>query len=221
LTPVADTGAPLHADLPAQERLHLFSDEIQKQLPEKGFELSNEQESHIKQAIQSYWRINAKVELEGNRLNHAYGKMGAEQHLPRFPGDTATQHDAYVSAGITPARGAWGYFANSKATLTPDLVEKEKYYVAVQTLYLPEWNTNWKELKEWYKHRKVIVVNPENGKVIVCVIGDAGPAKYTGKHFGGSPETMHYLDIVDKDRVVLLFVDDPENAISLGPVEYN
>ncbi len=65
-------------------------------------------------------------------------------------------------------------------------------------------------LREWYKYRKVLVVNPDNGKTIVAVIADAGPAAFTGKHFGGSPEVMAYLGFnvgMQKGPVVLFFVD--------------
>ena len=144
--------------------------------------------------------------------------------MPRFPGDSVSQHEkTEQTAGITPGRGAWGYFAPSKEAVTEDIVAKEKYYVAVQTLYLPDWNSNWVELKEWYKYRKVIVTNTENGKTIVCDIADSGPANWTGKQFGGSPEVMTYLGLrtgMQKGTVIMMFVNDPENEIPLGPVSY-
>jgi len=144
--------------------------------------------------------------------------------LPRYPGDTVSQHDEYQKSGITPGLGSWGYFARSKSELTEDLEQKEKYYVAVQTLYLSDWPTRFKYLRDWYKYRKVVVVNPINGKSVVAVIADAGPASWTGKHFGGSPEVMAYLGLnvgMQKGPVVLYFVDDPEDEVSLGPLEYN
>jgi hypothetical protein len=193
-------------------------------LPQKIAPLSSDQELKISGIIKKVLGINAYSELEGNKLNHSYGLIGAEQHLPRFPGDSVEQHDEYQRSGITPGLGAWGYFANSKSNLTYDLIEKEKYYVAVQTLYLQDWNTNFEYLRDWYKHRKVIVINPVNGKAVVAVIADAGPAEWTGKHFGGSPEVMAQLKLnvgMQKGPVVLYFVDDPEDKVSLGPINYN
>ena len=100
---------------------------------------------------------------------------------------------------------------------------REKYYVAVQTLYLPDWHKRWNYLKDWYKYRKVIVVNPENGAGVVAVVGDSGPASWTGKHFGGSPEVMNVLGgpKYRAGRVLLFFVDDAENKVPLGPVDYS
>lgn len=186
--------------------------------------LSEGEETETARIIHELFGLHTSATLEGNHLNTSYGLIGAEQHLPRFPGDTVSQHDALQAAGITPGRGAWGYFASSKSELTPDLVLKEKYYVAVQTLYLPDWSTRLAYLRDWYKHRKVVVLNPRNGHAVVAVIADSGPAAWTGKHFGGSPEVMDYLRSKDgrqKGPVVLFFVDDPDNRVPLGPLEYN
>ena len=158
-------------------------------------------------------------------LNTIYGKIGAEQHLRRYPGDTLSQHGSTEdqAEGMAPGLGAWGYFAPSKEELTEDLIETEKWYAVVQTLYLPDWNTRQPHLKNWYKHRKVMIVNTENGNAVVAAIADSGPAAFTGKHFGGSPEVMDYLGgpRYKKGPVLLFFVDDPENEIPLGPVDYS
>lgn len=211
------------ATLSKQAREEQFSKELLPLLPNSPSQLG-EKEEKIVTLINKYWGIHATATYEGQQLNHSFGLIGAEQHLPRYPGDILTNTDQYPESGITPATGAWSYFAHSKQELTSEDIEREKYYVAVQTLYLPEWNTNTVYLKNWYKYRKVLVINPKNGRTIVCDIADAGPAKFTGKHFGGSPEVMGYLDLnkgMKKGEVVLLFIDDSKTEIPLGPVEYN
>lgn len=184
--------------------------------------LTGEQEKEISHLLFKYFGIQAVPQLGSTRLNHTYGLIGAEQHLPRFPGDSIAQHDECQKSGITPGLGAWGYFVRSKSELTPEVIEMEKYYVAVQTLYLPDWPKRTRFLYNWYKYRKVVVVNPKNGKTVVAVVGDAGPAEWTGKHFGGSPEIMAYLGLnvgKQKGPVILYFVDDPEGKVPLGPLE--
>lgn len=193
-------------------------------LPSSVGPLTPKQEQTLSALFSEAYGITAVATLEGNHLNQTYGYMGAEQHLPRYPGDMASHHDEFTRSGITPARGAFGYFVQNRSELTQDIIRMEKYYVAVQTLYLPEWNMRWAELKEWYKFRKVLVVNPQNGKAVTAVIADAGPAAWTGKHFGGSPEVMAHLELNSgnqKGAVVLFFIDDRNNAITLGPVDYN
>jgi hypothetical protein len=185
--------------------------------------LPNE-EKQLSDFFHQLYGIHTSAELEGNRLNTDYGFIGAEQHLPRYPGDTAADHGFLPEKGLAPGRGAWGYFTDSKSSLTPDLVAREKYYVAVQTLYLSDWETRLPYLRDWYKFRKVLVVNPKNGKAVVADIADSGPAIWTGKQFGGSPEVMDYLESKDgrqRGPVVLFFVDDPGDKVPLGPLEYN
>lgn len=193
-------------------------------LPEKVRPLTNSEEKLLEQIFYNSMRIKVDANLEGEHLNTTYGLIGAEQHLVRYPGDKLVNHGngPELASGIAPGRGAWGYFSPSATQLTSDLVEKEKWYAVVQTLYLPDWNTRQPYLKNWYKYRKVLIVNTDNGKAVVAAVADSGPAAWTGKHFGGSPEVMNHLGGLKykKGPVLVFFVDDPQNKIALGPLEY-
>jgi hypothetical protein len=221
VTKVSSFNAPKLASLPLDQLQNLFTANIKAILPSSVHPLTPEEETSLTKLIESFWGIHASASLEGNHLNTSYGLIGAEQHLPRFPGDSLEKHENNQEAGITPGKGAWGYFAHSLGELSKDLKEKEKYYIAVQTLYLPDWQTRLPYLRDWYKYRKVLVVNPANGKVIVANVADAGPAQFTGKQFGGSPEVMDYLQMHDgaqKGPVLVFFIEDKNNTIPLGPV---
>ena len=221
--------------LPAVSRATRLREALKEILPEKVRPLTREEEKYLEQIFIELTGIPARATLEGEHLNTTYGRIGAEQHLRRYPGDINPNHapesdeyggddpDEILKEGMAPGLGAWGYFAPSKEKLTPHLVETEKWYAVVQTLYLPDWNTRVKYLRDWYKYRKVFIVTTENGRAVVAAIADSGPAAWTGKHYGGSPEVMDYLGgpRYKKGPVVLFFVDDPENKIPLGPVEYN
>ncbi len=188
---------------------HNFVKQIKTLLQDKNSLLPQE-ENVLAEALSKDFSLNLKVSLEGNRLNEIYGYMGAEQHLIRWKGDSLSQHGMHKS-GIAPLQGSFKDFDNE---------EQEKYYVAVQLHELPNWNKDWHKLKPWYRYRKVFVFNPENQKGVVAVIGDSGPSKFTGKTFGGSPELMEYLNMVDgkqKGKAIILFIDDPDNKIALGP----
>ncbi|MDA1316706.1 MAG: hypothetical protein O3B87_01625 [bacterium] len=201
-------------------------EELKAALPPEVTELNAEQEAQIAAIFKSYFGMNAQAQLYGKRLNRSYGLIGAEQHLARYSGDTMETHfqtaeeSQYASSGMAPGRGAWGWFAQSSA-LNQEDIEREKYYLAVQTFLAPGWDENPNELYAFFKYRKMLIVNPENGKAMVVVIGDAGPAPWTGKHLGGSPEVMSYLERQDgsaRGPVVYFFIDDPENTVPLGPI---
>lgn len=190
-------------------------DSFKSILPEKVGPLTRSQEKSLESIFQNMIGVNARATLEGEHLNTTYGYIGAEQNLMRYPGDNV--------ANMAPGRGAWGYFAATKNSMTGDDIEREKWYAVVQTLYLPDWNTRLPYLRDWYKYRKVLIVNTVNGNAVTADIADSGPAAWTGKQFGGSPEVMAALggDRYKKGAVIVFFVDDPENKVPLGPVDYN
>lgn len=183
--------------------------------------LDRDNELYMEQQLSDMLGFDVTAELDGHRLNHSIGIMGGEQHLRRFPSDSLDQHDAYRESGIAPNRGAFGWFTEG-GQLSDQAILREKYYFAVQTLYLPDWNSNHADLKPWYKFRKMIAINPVDQVAVVGVVGDAGPAQWVQKQFGGSPEVIREAKIWSKGargRVILLFVDDPEDTIPLGPIQ--
>ncbi len=200
-------------------------------LPNEVRPLTSDEEEKVVQVLSRDFGFTLAAELEGKRLNRSYGFIGQEQHLARYPGDTIATHfdppaggDAqkYASEGMAPGLGAWGYFAQSKEQFTEKDKMRETYYIAVQTFLAPGFLDHVKEYGDFFKYRKMLVVNPNNGNAIVAVIGDAGPGESTGKHLGGSPEVMRHLERVDgsfKGPVLYFFIDDPHDTIPLGPVQ--
>lgn len=212
------TSQPVENTLTVRQKLMTSLQDI---LPHQPAKLTTETASQVEKIIYENTNISVKAVLEGQTLNHQLGYIGFEQHLTRFPGDSLAQHDEIQEAGIAPGRGAFGFFAKDSGSFTTREYLREKYYCVVQTLYLDNWNQDHRFLKDWYAFRKMIVINPVNGLAVVCDIGDAGPADWTGKQFGGSPETMQALDLNKGPRkglIMMLFVDDPENKIPLGPI---
>jgi hypothetical protein len=198
------------------------ADEFLKLLRDKP-ELTAESEIMIEEAVKKYYSLTATFELDNNRIPTYFGKVGLEQHLYRFPGDTLHAHGAFIGAGIAPAQGAFGYFSDPGKPLKL-MEEEEKFYLVLQTFLIPEWNSEWKHLKEWYKFRKFLMINPANGRAVVGILGDSGPGVSAGKVFGASPEAMAGLGFyprATRGDVVVLFLDDPGNEVRLGPVFLN
>lgn len=197
-------------------------------LPKEVDPLTSEEERRISEILSRTYGIGVTPELEGKRLNRSYGLIGAEQHLSRCPGDNLASHfdsdeeaKLYWQQGMAPGLGAWSYFAPSGENLTQKDKDREKYYIAVQTFLSKDFNSRFTEYRDFYKYRKMLVVNPNNGKAVVADIADAGPAVWTGKHLGGSPEVMHYLERFDgrqRGPVLYFFIDDPDDKIKLGPI---
>lgn len=213
------------------KKVFLISD-LAGVLPKEMRALTGDEEQKISEILTRSFGVNVSAQLQGKRLNRSYGLIGQEQHLTRYPGDTMSTHfdppaggeeeaKEYWQQGMAPGRGAWGYFAHSKESLTEEDKMREKYYIAVQTFLSDGFNTRVKEYMGFYKYRKMLVVNPQNGRAIVADIADSGPAVWTGKHLGGSPEVMKYLERVDgaqKGPVLYFFIEDQADKIPLGPI---
>jgi hypothetical protein len=205
-----------------------LAERLKKILPEKPEPLTEEKAQEVSAVIKELTGMTAVSGLEGKRLNTDYGWVGAEQHLYRFPGDTLSQHAEnssdwlkYGLSGIAPHLGAWGYFSQGHLGLTKEARDKERYYLVAQTFLAPGWKDNYQELYEWFKFRKMVMINPETGQGVVGALGDAGPSEWTGKQFGASPEAMDILGLGSgprKGKVILFFVDDPENKVPYGPI---
>ncbi len=225
--PTAFSSANTEVNKLIDKKIFLVYD-LKNILPEDVRPLTEEEEASVSEILSRTFGFRVVPELEGKRLNTSYGLIGQEQHLKRFPGDNMlihfeTQEDAknYFKYGMAPGLGAWGYFNNTQSSTVQKATEREKYYIAVQTFLAPGFNQNPKEYIDFFKYRKMLIVNPQNGKAMVVVIGDAGPAQWTGKHLGGSPEVMTYLERYDgrqRGPVLYFFIDDPNDKIPLGPV---
>ena len=75
---------------------------------------------------------------------------------------------------------------------------------------------------DWFKYRKMIIINTNTGQASVGAMGDAGPAQWTGKSFGASPEIMIHIGYSTGSRrgpVLMYFLDDPENKVPLGKIQ--
>lgn len=207
----------------------LLAEDLKSEMPPEVRKLTTEEEDKITKLLSDEFQMPVKAEIDGIRLNRSYGLIGGEQHLYRFPGDNLYKHAEnaadwamYGEAGIAPGLGAWGYFSPSETSFTALDKERERYYLAVQTFLAPGFAENFAKYRDFFRFRKMLVVNPKTGQAVVAVIGDAGPAEWTGKHLGGSPEVMHYLGLAGGPRkgpVLYFFINDPEDKVPLGPIK--
>ncbi len=205
--------------------------ELKQLIPSEVRPLTPEEESQIAAKIGEKLGIKVTAEIGDKRLNRSYGLMGGEQHLYRYPGDTVMAQSKttsdwamFGSAGMAPGLGAWGYFAQSKDSMTPEQDARERWYIAVQTFLSPGFSERVAEYRDFYKYRKMLVVNPKTGQAVVVNIADAGPSEWTGKSLGGSPEVMHELGIAGgprKGAILYFFIDDSQKDLPLGPVKVN
>lgn len=207
----------------------LLAEQINRDIPKEVRLLEPNEELKIIQILSQSFGFKVSAEVDGIRLPRNYGLIGGEQHLYRYPGDNLYAHAEnsvdyakYGGAGIAPGLGAWGYFASSKEEFKEINKQRERFYLAIQTFLVSGYAENVVKFRGFFKFRKMLVVNPKTGQAVVAIIGDAGPADWTGKHLGGSPEVMDMLSLAKGSRkgsVLYFFIDDPKDKIPLGPIK--
>lgn len=207
----------------------LLAQVLSAKVPSEVRPLDASEEKDIIDILSTRFGFNVNAEVNNIRLNRSYGLIGGEQHLYRYPGDNVYAHAdtssdwaKYGNSGIAPGLGAWGYFALSKEQFSEKDKQREKYYIAVPTFLAPGFAENFDKYRDFFKYRKMLLVNPKTGQAVVSDIADAGPAEFTGKHLGGSPEVMDALGLATgprKGAVLYFFIDDSSDTIPLGPIK--
>ena len=167
-----------------------------------------------------YYQIGGSNTLDGVPLPANSGKVGREQHLSL----TMSQEPPATHYGVsgTPAGAqngmAWqesggsGYGAWGKAPP----VEDERYYVCMRWNYTDLHGQPILASKDWYYLKRVLVINPANGKKVVASIIEYGPAPWTGRVSGLSPEAMLTLGASTDDNLIYYWALDQN--LPPGPI---
>lgn len=183
--------------------------------------LPREQSLYLEQQITDLLGFEVTSELDGHQLPSTFGMMSALPHLKRHPQDQLEEHEQFQEAGLEERRSSLGWFTEM-GQLTDTAVNREKYFVSLQIDLSPEWQLQSKQLKEWYKYRKVVVINPMVQKAAVACVGDFGPGNWIQHQFGGSPEIIRQLsvwDLASQGKVFIFLVNDVDNTLPLGVMD--
>jgi hypothetical protein len=186
-------------------------------------QLEKQSELYLEQQLSDILGFDIVAELENHRLNHTTGVMRPEPHLKRYPNDELKNHSNVLEASIAKSRSAFGWFVNH-GSITPEAESLERYYFSLKLYNLKNWSSQYKELKQWYKFRKMVVINPSERVAVVGIVGNIDHQNQLKKQFGASPEVIREGKIwspKSQGKVLIMFVDDPENKISLGPIHFD
>lgn len=183
-------------------------------------QLDSESELYLEQQLSELLGFQVSSSLKGQRLLYNTGKVKALPHLKLHPTDTKDSHE-YPYAGISSKRSAFGWFLLD-GKVSEQSESHEKYYCSLPLYFFPEWQGNHKELKKWFKYRKVVLINPFENRAVVCVVGDIGPNTQSRYQFGASPEAVvegKFWSPRSNGKILVLFVEDTHDTVKLGPTK--
>ena len=181
--------------------------------------LPKEDQLYVEQQLIDLLGFEVTSALEGIEMKHTVGVMQAGQHLPRFPDDSLAQHVSFPEAGLSDRRSFFGWFTQS-GQVTAQLQQTEQWYVGLPITSFPDWSENPTNSVQWWKYRKVIVINPVEEMAVVGSVAEAAPNQLLAYQYVGSPELIkagQIWSLKSMGRVIMLFVDDPDNQVPLGP----
>jgi hypothetical protein len=159
-----------------------------------------------------YCQIGGSKMLEDIPLPAYSGKVGLEQHLCLTMSQEPPATHYAVSGTPTAAQNgmAWqesggsGYGAWGK----PPPAEDERYYINMRWNYTDMNGQQILTDKDWYYRKRVLVINPANNKKVIASIVEYGPAPWTGRVSGLSPEAMLALGAVTDNNLTYYWALD-------------
>jgi hypothetical protein len=168
--------------------------------------------------------------------------VGREQHLYLNSneynlGRTAAAALHYLTSGtpISSQNGMAGGYGSFGANANYNLpLEDERYYINMRWNYvtwyeaadgscstvdghLDTCTTGYNStLKSWHYRKKVIVTNPSNGKRVIVSVLESGPAIWTGRVSGLSPEAMFAIGASTNNNLNYFWATN--QSLPLGPL---
>lgn len=183
-------------------------------------QLDSESELYLEQQLGELLGFQVSSNLDGFSLLYNTGKIKSLPHVKTNPNDTISSHE-YPYAGLKSSRASYGWFLEN-GSVNEASQRIEKYYCSLPLYYYPEWSEKSQQMKKWYKYRKMLIVNPFEGMAVVTAVATIGPAIPTRYQFGASPEAVIEGKLWSSQalgRVLVLFIDDPQNSVPLGPIK--
>ncbi|MDO8472094.1 MAG: hypothetical protein Q7S64_03050 [bacterium] len=213
-----------------QKRIFGIKDGDQQDMGETGFQFSGDGGE----------LTNGLTTFEGYNIPIDRGKTAKEQHLYLNKAEAdlgrtnagADKHYADSSTPTASRNGMAGGYGAFGSEASPASIDQERYYITMRWNYC-EWYEDSGNLdsfgrtgtycrnlnstaKSWHRHKRVIVTNPSNGKQVVVSVEESGPAIWTGRVSGLSPEAMDAVGAVTNTELYYYWAGDQN--ISLGPL---
>lgn len=181
-------------------------------------QLDSESELYLEQQLGEVLGLEVSSEIAGHRLLYNTGKVKALPHSKLHPTDTIASH-VFPYAQLSEKRSSYGWFLE-QGKVSEESEKVEKFFCALPLYFFADWQTDPKLAKKWYKHRKIIFINPMENLAVICAVSSIGPNAPSRYQFGASPETIvagKFWSPRSSGRALVLFVDDPNDTVQLGP----
>lgn len=175
---------------------------------------------YLEQQLSDIFGFEVTSKLDDHKLPFTLGTMAAAPHQRRYPKDKLGEHNRYPEAGMTQTRSSFGWMLEA-GQLSATATKQEQYGLSLPLAYLPEWQQDYSQLKDWYRYRKMLVINPFELKAIIASVINIDLVSTLKYQFAGTPELIRAGFIWSpkaSGRVLVFFINDEPDNIKVGPI---
>ncbi|MDA1079270.1 MAG: hypothetical protein O2840_01105 [bacterium] len=147
-------------------------------------QLSEKELLYLEQQVSDLLGFEVTSSLDDQRLTHTFGKIQALAEFVLQPHQNTVSTPAVRGANMQATRPTLGW-----AKKPPENGEKH-FLLANHLLLLEDWHLKYAHYKNWYKWRKLLVLNPFNRVAVIVELASftlPNPMQY---QFGGSPDVI-------------------------------
>jgi len=194
----------LASEITAEERLAIFEKLVL--LFEKPKLLEDlEMRLYLEQQLSDLLGLTITSELDGHRLPHTMVKIQSRSHQPKVLDDQITHHANIYEAQMGQKRSSFGWSNQDELA--------EQFGLSLPLYLLKEWQTDYKKTWQWFKYRKVVLINPWKKLAAIAVITDIAP-DYTQRYQAlSNPELSRQTQLWfpgSQGRACLFLLENPE-----------
>lgn len=227
-TPREEQALPTATSLAVQKRLTTITDDEFQTIMSKlqdtaqlhAGNLDHDLELYLEQQLADLFGFEITTEMNGNRLPATIGVIESLPHRKRTPTDTPLKHERVHEAGFSEQRSFFGWQQPGNFTTTPSITAEE-YGIALPII--DQLGTAQSTVAQWYKRTKLLVLNPFEYRAVVAQVCDSYQPLNPKYQFAGTPELIRdgrCWSPRTNGRVLVFFLPDESNQLSLGPVTF-
>lgn len=167
---------------------------------------------YLEQQIAELTGVEVTTVLETHQLPQQMGIIKSLPHQKCHPTDTLTAHIHVLEAGFSEKRSRYGWQYD----------QNDEYSLSLPLMQFPIPEGERETYKQWYKYRKMLVINPIERKAVVAKVTDIQFFPSHKYQFGGSPELIRAVRAWSPQSLgrVLLFYIPKNNTHPCGPVAF-
>lgn len=204
------------------EEIESIFTKIAEFISSSGHDINQDELLYLEQQLSDIVGFTVSSQFENIALPYIWGKAKSLPHIKRHPTDNLDLHEYIHEATITNKRSVYGWL-NLVQSTKEEIAIREQYSVTLPLLTFEHPELPSERFIQWFKYKKVLMINPQSKKMAVAQISNIVLPQQPKYALGLSPELSRNLETwrpPSQGNIFFLFVDDAQDKVPLGMLEY-